>query len=457
MELNSKLNYKNSLKAIDIKDKLNDNKGKEYSFINKDEVSYFVLNKDNELNGYEFYNAILNNFKSMKKEISVDLDSFVALIKKDEIEKMIISLVSALEYVSITPWTMATTKVEKCKFNLIGKSVDSHKAIIEEYIVLSESQSFTRKLQDMPSNYLYPGSFVDEITKRFKGLSKVKISILDTKELKAKGMDLLTGVGKAIEGEKSPKMLVLEYKNNKASDKLFGYVGKGVCFDAGGYNVKTGPNMRWMKFDMSGAAIVTGALYALAKNNIETNVVVVTPMVMNLINENAQLPDDVLKSYSGKTVEIDNTDAEGRLILADALTYAAKDLKATHLFDVATLTGAMVYSLGDTYSGVWTTTDCLWRKVEDAANYASEQVWRLPFNNEFTEMLKSKVADIVNSCNGPKAGSSRAACFLREFTMGLPYAHFDVAATADKNNEGTGIILRTLYTIAKTQKNKCCE
>ena len=452
MTINKATKNKVIFKAIEKTDKLNVDKASAYTIINHDEVHYMVLEKKGELNGYEVYWAIINNFRNLKKAIDVDLDSFLAIVGEKEAEKLIASLLSGLEYASVIPWTAKTTVPKKCEFNIVGKTTTKFKDLLQEYKVVAEAQTFVRSLQDQPSCLMTPGAFIKAIQAKFKEVKGVNIKSFTTEELDKKGMKLLTGVGRAGKGDKAPRLMHLEFKNNKAAKDLYGYVGKGVCFDAGGYNIKTGINMRWMKYDMSGAAIVCGTVYALAKNNIKTNVVAVTPLVMNLISEEAQLPDDVIKSYSGKTVEIDNTDAEGRLILADALTYAAKDLKATHLFDVATLTGAMIFSLGDTYTGTWATHDKMWNIVDTASKSMGEQVWRLPFNHEFLAMLKSNVADIVNSCNGPAAGSSRAACFLREFTCDLPYVHFDVAASADKGNEGTGVILRTLYATAKTIK-----
>ena len=450
MTINKSKKYKITFSAIEKSNKLNEKKANAYTIINKDEAHYMVLDSKS-FDSYEFYVSILANFKKLDREIDVDLDSFVEIVGDKEVETLIATLLAALEYVSVTPWTAKTTAPKKCEFNVFGAAVSKHAKLIEEYKVVAEAQTFARSLQDQPSCLMTPAAFVKAVEEKFKGMKGVTVKSFTTKELEAKKMNLLLGVGKGGEGDKAPRLMHIEYLNNKKSKDKYGYVGKGVCFDAGGYNIKTGPHMRWMKFDMSGAAIVAGTVYALAKNGIEANVVAVTPLVMNLVNENAQLPDDVVKSYSGKTVEIDNTDAEGRLILADALTYAARDLKATHLFDVATLTGAMIYSLGETYTGTWSSCDKMWAKVDEASKSVGEQVWRLPFHHEFLDMLKSNIADIVNSCNGPAAGSSRAACFLKEFTDDLPYTHFDVAATADKGNEGTGVILRTLYATAKRQ------
>lgn len=450
MKINTKAIYDVTFSAILKKDPINKEKKSEFTIFNKDSKYYIVLS--NEHDGYQLFEQITKYFKGKDLKIDVNLDSFFSIIDKESKEALLISLISALQYVSITPWSMKTKADPVPTFSLYSLKNKENSSLIEESLVVAEAQTFSRVLQDMPSNIMYPESFVKHVKAQFATLKnpKIKIKLLDTKDLVAKKMNLLLAVGQGAKAKEfTPKLLVIEYKNS-ASKKLYGYVGKGVCFDAGGSNLKTMGHMRWMKFDMSGAAIVAGTVFALAKNKIKTNVVAVMPLVLNLLNEICIRPDDVIKSYSGKTVEIDNTDAEGRLILADSLTYAVKDLGATHLFDIATLTGAMIFSLGETYTGVWSTCDCMWENVLKSSKLAGEQVWRLPFHKEFTAMLKSNVADIANSCTGPNAGSSRAACFLKEFTMDKCYTHFDVAATADKGNVGTGVMLKTLYNLAKT-------
>jgi len=451
MTYNTNKIYTRKLTAISENDALNIKNNKDYKIF-ENENNYFMI-MDNKIDGYAIYSSILCFFKEKDLEVDVDLDSFLTFCEDKKQYRLLMSLLSAFNFVSKTPWSMKTTKVTTPKFNIYGTKLEALGPIIKEILVVSDTQTFVRKLQDMPSNLIYPATFVEEIIELFKDNNndKIRISVYDNDELKNKGMNLLTGVGQgAHDLDHQAKLMVIEYKNSDSA-KHYGYVGKGVCFDNGGNNIKTGPNMRWMKFDMSGAAIVAGSVYALSKNNIKTNVTAIMPLVLNLTSASAQRPDDVLTSYSGKTVEIDNTDAEGRLILADALTYANKDLGCTDLYDVATLTGAMIYSLGDTFSGVWSTSNDMWKNVLKCAQDGGEQVWRLPFHAEFLALLKSNVADIVNSCTGPKAGSSRAACFLKEFIGDSNYTHFDVAATADKGNVGTGIILKTLYNVAKTQ------
>ncbi|AJQ45151.1 aminopeptidase A [Ureaplasma diversum] len=410
---------------------------------------YLVLTETFDSN--ELWRSVLGFLEKAAKPVSVDLNSFLALVPEERHESVINILVAALMYAEATPYTAKTKPTPKNIHNLVFDK--KYEELVSKYTTVAEAQTFARTLQDTPSNLMTPGDFEEQIKAYFTGVKNVKINVLYRDDLLQKGMNLHYGVGKAAVSEKfQPRLVVIEYLNNSSTKEKYAFVGKGVCFDTGGYNVKTGSHMRWMKFDMSGAAIVASTVRALAVNEEKVNVVAVCPLVFNLLGAEAQKPDDLVVAYNGKTVELDNTDAEGRLILADALTYAAKDLKASKLFDIATLTGAMIYALGDTYSGVWTTSNCLWNEVSKSAEFTGELVWRLPFHNDFLKMLKSDVADIANSVSDPRGGSSRAASFLKEFTENLPYAHFDVAITADVGHKGTGVMLRTFYNIAVNQK-----
>ncbi|ACI60114.1 leucyl aminopeptidase [Ureaplasma urealyticum] len=410
---------------------------------------YLILTPDFDSN--ELSRSLVSFLEKSPKPVSVDLNSFLDLVPESRHASLLNVVVSALEYVEVTPFSLKSKVEPKNIHNLV---VDAkYHDLIAKLQVIAQSQTITRTLQDTPANLMTPGDFEERIKELFKDLPEVKVSVLYRKDLEAKGMNAHVGVGKAAVSDKAqPRLVVVEYNNNPDTDEKYAFVGKGVCFDSGGYNVKTGSHMRWMKFDMSGSAIVSMTVRALALNKEKVNVVAVCPLVLNLLAPEGQKPDDIIKSYNGKTIELDNTDAEGRLILADALTYAVRDLKASKLFDIATLTGAMIFALGDTYSGVWATNNDIWNEVVVAADYAGELVWRLPFHNDFLKMLNSNVADIANSVTDPRGGSSRAACFLKEFTEGVPYAHFDIAITADVGHKGTGVMLRTFYRIAQNQK-----
>ncbi|MCK5867274.1 MAG: leucyl aminopeptidase family protein, partial [Mycoplasmataceae bacterium] len=223
------------------------------------------------------------------------------------------------------------------------------------------------------------------------------------------------------------------------------YVGKGIMFDSGGYSIKTGRHMSGMKYDMSGSAIIAGAMKLISKNKPKANISAVLMLTDNSIGTSARSVDGVDISMSGKTVEVNNTDAEGRLVLADGITYAIKKLNTTRIIDVATLTGAVLVALGNTYTGVWTTEEKDWETVSKAAKVKDELVWRLPFHEDFDKYIKnSKIADLRNTDFTGKGGSSSAAGFLRHFTEGKPFVHFDIAGTADVNENATAVMTKTL-------------
>lgn len=439
------------LKAVDITDVLNyceislKPKSK-YQAILKDKEILFIIDR-NEFDPPRLYENLKNTVKTNKKNIDVDVDSFIILLGEQNSLNIILNVVIATSFYEKLPFSLKTIK----PIDLIINYCLDNKYIrdFEEVDEIRKSHFFCRGLQDMPSNMLNPVVFANKIRALFKDINNVVVSILNAKEIKDEKMGLFLSVnaGSIIE----PRLVVIEYKNNPSSNDLYGYIGKGITFDSGGMNIKTGANMRHMKFDMSGAAIVVSTIYALAKNNIKTNVVAIAALTENLINPNASRPDDVVVAHNGKTVEIDNTDAEGRLVLADALSYAASKFKITKLIDVATLTGAMIFSLGDIYSGVWATNDSDWETFSKIAFDSGEYVWRLPFHEAFKKPLESKIADITNSSSDRRAGSSRAACFLKEFTHDLNYIHLDVACTADVDNIGQAVMLRTLYFLAKEQ------
>lgn len=443
---------KKTLIAISNNSEINNEQKKVFESFEKENNIYFIIPNTMVEADVPLYAERLNAFfKTQKKSIRVDIDSFISF-KNENLKRcsLVVSLICAMKFYEKDPFTMKTKDIHEIEHEPIFSEENSE--CVRKALNIADAQTFCRRLQDTPSDILNPITFVEEIKGKFESLSeKVKINIFDKKQLEEKGMNLILAVNKGSEIE--PRFLTIEYLNSD-SKELFAYVGKGITYDSGGMSLKPSTAMRWMKYDMSGAAIVASTVYALAANDIKANVIAVIPLTENMLSPSAVRPDDIIKSYSGITVEIDNTDAEGRLILADALTYSAKDLKATKIFDVATLTGAMVFSLGNTFSGCWATSDGDWKIVNRSANRAGEFVWRLPFHEEFLKPLKSDFADLKNSSNDRNAGSSRAACFLKEFTLGTNYIHFDVAATADKNDRGQGVMIKTLYRIALDSFNE---
>lgn len=427
---------------------------KPYNIFNPNYNEYYVVIDEN-LNSNELFRAITKFINSQtQNSFDIDLDSFIKIVNLNDVETLIQVMVDAVEYASVIPWSKNTTLNEKkIVHNIIieNKYLD----LINEYNVIAKDRTFVRFMQDMPSNIMNPEGFEKIMLDHLKDLDNVKITILNEQDLKNKNMNLLLAVGSGAQKKCDQSRLILVEYTPNPNDKYntIGFVGKGVCFDTGGLNIKTGPHMRWMKYDMSGAAIVGALIHSLAINKIKKNVIVAMPLVLNLVSNSSYRPDDVLISHNGLSVEIDNTDAEGRLILADAISYIAKDKNVKEIYDVATLTGAMIYALGDTYTGVWTNKDEIWNEIKTASNQSGELVWRLPFHHDFKDLLKSKFADIANSVSDARGGSSRAAMFLKEFTNNLPYTHFDIAATADKGNVGTGIMLHTFYNLVKNKLN----
>ena len=307
-----------------------------------------------------------------------------------------------------------------------GKSIPS---LIDQHKFRSiEIGSFyTRDLVSEPGNILHP----DEYAKRLSSLKKdgLKVTIYDQKKLKKLGMNTLLGVGQgSIRGS---YLVTLEWKGLKNNSKPLAFVGKGVCFDTGGISLKPAKFMEDMTYDMAGSAVVVGLMKSLALRKAKVNAVGVVGLVENMPGGNAQRPGDIVKSYSGKTVEILNTDAEGRLVLADALTYTEEKFKPKFIIDLATLTGAIIVSLGSEYAGLFSNDDKLSKQLIEAGKKVEEKVWRMPLNKNFDKLIDSKNADMQNINYVGGAGSTTAAQFLQRFILNkTPWAHLDIAGMA---------------------------
>ena len=292
---------------------------------------------------------------------------------------------------------------------------------------IEEGTFYTRDLVSEPGNILHP----DEYAKRLKSLTKdgLKITVFNEKKLKKLGMNTLLGVGQgSIRGS---YLVTMEWKGLKNNSKPLAFVGKGVCFDTGGISLKPAKFMEDMTYDMAGSAVVVGLMKSLALRKSKVNAVGVVGLVENMPGGNAQRPGDIVKSYSGKTVEILNTDAEGRLVLADALTYTEKKFKPKFIIDLATLTGAIIVSLGSEYAGLFSNDDKLSKQLIEAGEKVEEKVWRMPLNKNFDKLIDSKNADMQNINYVGGAGSTTAAQFLQRFILNkTPWAHLDIAGMA---------------------------
>jgi leucyl aminopeptidase len=292
-----------------------------------------------------------------------------------------------------------------------------------------------RDLVNEPPNTLSPVEFA----RRSKGLSDLglKVEVLGEAEMRKLGMGALLGVGQG--SERESQLVVLQWNGARArKEEPVAFVGKGVCFDSGGLSLKTGAGMMGMKGDMGGAAAVIGAMKALASRKARVNAVGVIGLVENMPSGNAQRPDDVVKSMSGQTIEVLNTDAEGRLVLADALWYAQTRFKPKFVIDLATLTGAIMVALGSEHAGLFSNDDKLADRLAQAGREEGEPVWRLPLGDGYDKAIKSKIADMKN-IGGPHAGSITAAQFLQRFVDKTPWAHLDIAGVAWQDGEYTAL------------------
>lgn len=335
--------------------------------------------------------------------------------------------------------------VEVVVYEQDGDKVQAAGPAIERGTILAEATNWARDLVNTPSNDLTPTVLAAK-AKQMAAEVGLECEILERRDMERLGMGALLGVAKGSAEE--PKMIVLRYRGSD-NEQPFALVGKGVCFDSGGISLKPAEGMGAMKGDMAGAAAVLGAMRAIALLKPKQHVIAVAPCVENLPSGTALKPGDVLKAMTGKTIEVDNTDAEGRLILADAVAYA-ESLGAHSVVDVATLTGACVIALGSLYTGLISTDDELAEAIVEAGKKAGERYCRLPADPEYKEQYKSDVADIKNT-GGRPAGAITGGLFIGEFVEKAKWAHLDIAGTGNNSKDrhylvkgATGVAVRTL-------------
>ncbi|OGN49051.1 MAG: leucyl aminopeptidase [Caulobacterales bacterium RIFOXYB1_FULL_67_16] len=331
---------------------------------------------------------------------------------------------------------------------VVTSDLRAAEAALEPLSAVADGVIFARDLVSEPANVLYPAEFA----KRVKALESLglEVEILGEAEMEKLGMRTLLGVGQG--SRRESQLAVIQWKGGEAGGQPIAFVGKGVCFDTGGISIKPAEGMEDMKWDMGGAAAVTGTMIALAGRKAKVNAVGVLGLVENMPDGNAQRPGDVVVSMSGQTVEVINTDAEGRLVLADALWYTQERFKPKFMIDLATLTGAMIVALGLDYAGVFSNSDEVAEPILAAAKKVGENFWRMPIPAIYEQHIDSKIADVKNTGNGRAGGSITAALFLQRFTNGVPWAHLDIAPTAWANKSpsptvpegGVGFAVRTL-------------
>ncbi|MBC8016404.1 MAG: leucyl aminopeptidase [Sporomusaceae bacterium] len=343
---------------------------------------------------------------------------------------------------------------------IIIKSEDEKDSAISQGMskgkIIAESVNLARDLVNHPSKYMTPTQMAVQAQK-IAEQNNLEIKILEQADMEEENMHALLSVAQG--SSQPPKMIILKYNGDTTTNHFTAFVGKGVTFDSGGISIKPSLNMHEMKSDMAGGAAVLGAMLGIGKLKPKVNIIGIIPCTENMPSGHAYKPGDVISSMSGKTIEIINTDAEGRLILADAITYAQK-LGAAQIIDIATLTGACVVALGHITSGLITNHVDFCSQLLRAANHAGEKMWELPNFPEYKDQIKSNIADLKNS-GGRMAGAITAGLFIAEFVNDVPWVHIDIAGTAESDKDsgyyvkgGTGAGTRTLIQLAQDM-SKC--
>jgi leucyl aminopeptidase len=326
--------------------------------------------------------------------------------------------------------------------------------LINEAQLLSEAVCIARDLVNEPANVITPVTLAEEVQKLGEKF-KFEVEIFEEDKIQELNMEAFWSVAKG--SAIPPRFIIMRYLNNPESEEKIGLVGKGLTYDSGGYSLKPSAGMFTMKADMGGSASVIGAMTAIAKAELKVNVVAVVAACENMLSGHSYRPGDVIGSMGGKTIEVENTDAEGRLTLIDAVHYTVHNEKVSKIVDVATLTGSAVAALGQNYSVLVSNSDEMVDELTKITCATGEKFWRMPHDPEFKEMLKSKIADMKN-IGGRLAGSITAGLFIGEFVNDLPWVHVDIAGPAytQKSNEykpfgASGTPVRSLYYLVKNQ------
>lgn len=373
-------------------------------------------------------------------------------------------ILAIVEGLILSTYTFDFYKNEKDKYNLkdvyfdldyskVDSKIDD---LVNELEKVLESQFFSRDIINMRSNTIYPEVLADKAVEELSTLG-VEVKVYDKTQIEELGLKAFLEVAKG--SDKDPRFIVMEYLKG-GDEKPLAFVGKGLTYDSGGYSIKPTVGMDTMNSDMSGSAIVTGAISAIAKNKLNANVVGIVAACENLISGKAYKPGDVIDSLSGKKIEIDNTDAEGRVTLADAVYYAADKYDPEILIDIATLTGACIVALGERYTGIITNSDTAFDALQSAADKSNEKIWKLPNDPAFKELFKSEVGDYLNA-GGRQAGTITGGQFVGEFVKDVNWIHMDIAGTSYLSKEygaypkgATGVHVKTLYNLAKDYSSK---
>ena len=370
-----------------------------------------AIKKANTLN-------IHNIFLAMRPFDSIDYDLYV---------KTVIRSIILNDYKFDKYKKQEDDKKEETIFNIIlNENCEVKENLIQRAEIEATCVSYTRNLVNEPANFLTPQDLASEAEKSAKEYGYEAI-IFDEKYIEQKQMGAFLSVAKG--SANPPRLIVLRYKGANDDDKIYGLVGKGLCYDSGGYSIKPTSSMLDMKSDMGGSATVLGAMNLIAKNKLKVNVTAVIASCENMIADNAYKPGDIIQSMDKTFIEINNTDAEGRLTLADAITYSIEEEKVSQIIELSTLTGAVLIALGEDITGAITKYDYLYEDLKKASKETLDELWQLPYYEDYNSLLKSNVADLQNS-GGRYAGSITAGLFVTKFAKDTPIIHLDIAGTA---------------------------
>lgn len=388
--------------------------------------------KENDIEeiGGVFYNSLLS-IKAKSGQLLMCGFGSVCAFSESELAALIASgiFLASYRFDKYKTGEDVNKLVLPSSINIITQNIKAAEESFSVKCEVAKGVFCTRDLVSEVPNILYPDSYAERIVSELEPLG-IEVEVLGEAQMHALGMGALLGVGQG--SAKESKLVIMKYNNSSKQKKPVCFVGKGVTFDTGGISLKPAANMHQMKYDMGGSASVVGTMYALAARSAKVNAVGIVGLVENMPGGNAQRPGDVVKTMSGKYAEVLNTDAEGRLVLADCLTYAQRNFEPECIIDLATLTGAIVVALGYTYGGCFSNDETLAQNLINAGNKADEKLWRMPLHKDYSDMIKSSVADVANlGSERGMAGSSTAAEFLKHFIENdTKWAHLDIAGMA---------------------------
>ena len=431
--------------------------------IEAERVLIVGLGKIKDLDSYNFIKATKASINALKETGVTEAISFLSdcEVKGYDLFWRIQQTVILTEDVLYKFNNYKSEKTNKSNFRRLTLSIPTKRELkktehaIEKGLAIAKGMGLMKDLSNTPPNIFTPSFLAKEAQKLSKEYKSINTAILNQKEMQALGMNALLAVAKG--SKQPPKLITLEYRGNKSDKNPIVFVGKGITFDTGGNSIKPRDGMVGMKYDMSGGAAVLGIMKFIAELELPLNVISVIAAAENMLGSQAYRPEDIITTLSGQTVEVLNTDAEGRLVLCDALTYAER-YNPKVVIDVATLTGACIVALGSYHSGVFTNDDHIAHDLIAAGQYINDKCWQLPMTQEYNELLESNFADMAN-IGGAGAGSITAACFLAKFTKKYKWAHVDIAGSSILNkgrtkvSSGRPIPMLAQYLINQAENN----